>query len=359
MNRPATYLAAALAAVLVLGLVAASARDPRNELAEAAEFDQVYRAAWGWLDGERDEQGTSYRHAAIRGPDEQADPPPTRPRPRTDLYSAWVQNEIDWVRLGRGDDLSTYYRQRNANGTTVSAAVLQPPRSNAQFVLVADRLRRPMLVPPYPKTVDPDAQQRFEPLVNTPFITRPSSFDAGWNPCLWSALADMCDIDRAWRSTRASRPGLPLLVTRQADGTTIARTGVRVIDLLKRGVVAAGGRDAAQLLPVGSRLVPFEVELRPDGTLATMRLHGAVASATVNVAVQIGVEIRGRADPTDIPAVPGDPTQYTVMDSLRALRFANDAASFYRSPATYQPDWRPDLPPLPLRATGPAVAPPL
>ncbi|MCD2191229.1 hypothetical protein LN037_29250 [Actinomycetospora sp. SF1] len=270
-----------------------------------------------------------------------------------------MQNETDWVRFGRGEDLSTYYRERNANGNSISAAVLQPPRSNAQFVLVADRLRRPMLVPPYPKSVDPDAQQRIEPLVNTPYIARRSDFEAGWDPCRWQALSSMCGIDRAWQSTRASTPGLPLLVQQRSDGTTIARTGVRVVDLIKQGVFRPDGRDAAQLLPVGARLVPFEVELRPDGSLSAMRLHGAVASPTVNVALQIGVEVRGRADVTDVPASPDDPSQYTVMDNLRALRFVSDAASFFRSPATYQPDWRPDLPPLPLRATGPAVAPPL
>ena len=63
-----------------------------------------------------------YQHAAIRGPDEQANPAPSRPRPRTDLFSAWVQNETDWVRFGRGEDLSTYYRERNANGNSIPAA---------------------------------------------------------------------------------------------------------------------------------------------------------------------------------------------------------------------------------------------
>lgn len=360
MSRGRASLAAAVALVVVLlSSVAASARTNRAEFAQAAEFDAIYAAAWSALNSERDEQGLSYQHAGQRGP---SDMSPTEamfaPGPRADLFSRWRQNETDWARFGQGADRTLFYRNRIGRTNVVTLASLTPAGYAGTFVLVSDRLRRPMIVPPSPGYLNPYWGRTVGPLVNTPWIVLPGSSTSTWDPCTWPALDQLCDLDAAFRTTRAVVPGLPLLVERRPDGSRIARTGIRLLDLIDTGVSGLRAQNAGALLPNSQQLVPFQIEVDASGRLTAIRLRGLVQGDSARIAFDEGVEFRGPAGPSDVPTAPNDPMLLTVVsDNLELIRFLGDTRSFFENPGLYQPDWRPDLPPLPLQATGPPVLP--
>ena len=293
-------LAAALVGALLVATATASAAP--NQLADrAAGFDTAYASFRGWFVGERDEQGTSYAHWRYE--------PQTGP-PRT------IDSETDYARMGRGRDIALLRRDRDAR-PGFSLDYLHQPGSPLDVVLLGDRYLQP----------GPDWAG--EP---TAWVARPTTLDdvGGWSPCSTGGTAQFCGLDAAVGDTRAAVPAVPRTVTYATDGTVIARTGIRLIDLIARDLTPFNAQQLTALQPVLTTLLPFTITIGPDGTLRHAEVNARLSTVAATVAVQLGLEHRGPATAADFPTPPpvGSP-EVRQVDRLEYIFFvqaANDYA---------------------------------
>lgn len=279
-GRVLTSTAALSAAVLVAAAASASSA-PDRDAEQAAAFDRTYAAAQGWFTGERDEQGTSYRHLRYTSPQEK--------RVRT------VDLEIDYARMGRGHDIALLRRDRLAR-PGFSLDFLHTPGSDEDLVLLGDRYRQPA-----------DGWVG-EP---TPWIARPTVMadSGGWNPCATASTSLVCDLDKAVAATRKALPDVPRTYQQTPDGTVTARTGIRLLDLVAYDLVGVNASQLALLQTELDTLVPLTITVAPDGTFTRLELNGRLTTPSATIEMQLGVEHRGDATAADFPAPPTDPRQ--------------------------------------------------
>lgn len=311
---------AVLTAALLAGVVSSTpqAGTVLTAQQQAVEFDVLYENASAWFQGERDEKATFFVHQRLLN--------------RTDDSFTGTDSETDFVRYGRGENLQTYSNQRLSQ-PNFYINVLHPPGS-VDYAQIGDRYRLTYAL------TGPGSPPG--PLVGTPWVQRPAllSYErgAGWDACVFGPTAAFCEIDSALRDTRTAVPDLPRQVVHRTDGTVELRTGIRLIDLITQNVVGLNGRALYFAEPLLNDLVPYTIVFRPDGTLASAELHGAVfVPGVFALVVQTGYAQRGRSTAHDIPPVPSDPPEITVMTSYQWSAFSTRAGLVRGRPDLYPP----------------------
>lgn len=146
--------------------------------------------------------------------------------------------------------------------------------------------------------------------------------------CHRAGTSLFCTLEKAVAATRAAVPDVPRTYRRAPDGTVTARTGIRFLDLVAYDLTPVKADQLTLLQPVLGTLVPFTVTFGPDGTLDRAELNGRLTTSDATIEVQLGLEHRGVATPTDFPAPPTDPTQIRRVDRLEWVFFI-DAADEY------------------------------
>lgn len=305
----------ALLAVLLGGATASQAQQPQ-QIADARAFDAAYTTLNQWMLTEQDEQAISYLHDGVR---------------RVDQPGVRIDIEQDFVRVGRGQQAGYFIRERTAGGGF--AVDVLNRGGDVDYLLVGDRYQRPMLH---------DDGRPPSVIAPTPWLTRPAvrnlEGNSGWDPCYTKATLPFCNISRAFEATRAAIPGLPRQVFRQPDGSQIARSGIRVGDLVNQHLFLSQN-DAllGKMAPHFERLIPFTITLRPDGSFAKYEVSGRLVAGDLLIVTEFGYESLGPATVADLPNPPAGDDPVTALDTDAYLQFFDDSQRLKSDPDRWQP----------------------